>query len=202
MPSLHFMSMSVFQSSPLRSDLRDRGEFRRTAGRLSGPRWKRRSASGFGRCCAAASVPRMVTGRFTTPSPGRSRAMPLAPYLEHRTLQPQRLSSGQPRPRARPHPAANGDLFLATRDALAQASPTAPNPYRGITAAADSPQAAHRSCSAAFPGWRRRRRRAFPGPSGRRIWRGCSPSSSSSSFACRFPAWRWRRSRRPGGSSS
>ena len=57
-------------------------------------------------------------------------------------------------------------------------------------------------CCGRFRGWRNRRRREFPGPSERRIFAGCSLSCLPLSSAFQFPAWRWRLSPRPGGSRS
>ena len=122
---------------------------------------------------------------------------PLAPYLEKRTLRPSVFHQGN-RGLGRDRILQEGELFLATRDALAQSSPTEPNPYRGITAAE-----IHRKLRAELLGrfpWL-----ATPAPAriswartDDGLWRGSWASSSSSSSACRFPAWRWRRSRRPG----
>ena len=58
---------------------------------------------------------------------------PLAPYLEKRTLRPSVFHQGN-RGLDRDRILREGELFLATREALAQSSPTAPNPYRGIPA--------------------------------------------------------------------
>ena len=151
---------------PVRSDLRDRGEFRRTAGPFLGPDGSGVRRSSFGRCCAAASVPRMATDRPTTPSPSPFRAI--------RSLLTSRRGRCAPASSIRATAASSGiailhegELFLATRDALAQSSPTATQSLSRH----HRPEQIHRklraaAASAAFPGWRNRRRREFPGPNG------------------------------------
>jgi hypothetical protein len=59
--------------------------------------------------------------------------VPLAPYLEARTLRPSVFHHGN-RGMDRERILNEGQLFLATRRVLAQSSPTLPNPYRAMTA--------------------------------------------------------------------
>jgi hypothetical protein len=58
---------------------------------------------------------------------------PIAPYLEARTLRPSVFHHDN-RGLTRDRILNEGKLFLATRTELAQADPTIPNPYRGMTA--------------------------------------------------------------------
>ena len=76
---------------------------------------------------------RRATGRSTTPSPKPFSRYPLAPTSSSRTLRPSVFHQGN-RGLERDRILREGELFLATRNALAQANPTAPNPYRGMTA--------------------------------------------------------------------
>jgi len=69
---------------------------------------------------------------------------PVAPYLERKTLTPSVFHHGN-RGLERARILNDADLFLATRTELAQADPTIPNPYRGITA-----QAIHKKLRAAL----------------------------------------------------
>ena len=103
-PALHFMAMSVFESSQFDPIFVIEANFDGPPG----PFWAQMEAA-FGvrlrpmlRCCKRPEdgdgpVYDAVTKPFSR--------YPLAPYLEKRTLQSQRLPSGQSRPRARPHPA-------------------------------------------------------------------------------------------------
>jgi len=58
---------------------------------------------------------------------------PLTPYLEKRTQKPSVFHQGN-RGLGRDRILQERELFLATREVLNQASPTAPNPFRGIAA--------------------------------------------------------------------
>ena len=131
-PALHFMSMSVFESTQFDPIFVIEANFDGPPG----PFWAQMEAA-FGiqlrpmlRCCKRPEdgdgpVYDAVTKPFSR--------YPLAPYLEKRTLSPSVFHQGN-RGLGRDRVLQEGELFLATRDALAQPSPTEPNPYRGITA--------------------------------------------------------------------
>ncbi len=190
-PSLHFMSMSVFESTIYDPIFVIEANFDGPPG----PFWAQMEAA-FGiqlrpmlRCCKRPADGDGATYDAVTEPFSR---YPLAPYLEKRTLRPSVFHQGN-RGLDRDRILAEGALFLATRAALAQPSPTEPNPYRGIPAAEIHQQAARPSCSAAFPGWRRRRRPGFPGSNGWRIGANSSSSPFSPCFVSPYRAWRWRR---------
>jgi hypothetical protein len=132
-PSLHFMSMSVFESAIYDPIFVIEANFDGPPG----PFWAQMEAA-FGiqlrpmlRCCKRpADGDGPIYDAVTKPF---SR-YPLAPYLEKRTLLPSVFHQGN-RGLDRDRILAEGELFLATRTALAQPSPTEPNAYRGITAA-------------------------------------------------------------------
>ena len=131
-PALHFLSMSVFENAQFDPIFVIEANFDGPPG----PFWAQMEAA-FGiqlrpmlRCCKRPEdgdgpVYDAVTKPFSR--------YPLAPYLEKRTLRPSVFHQGN-RGLGRDRVLQEGELFLATRDALAQSSPTQPNPYRGITA--------------------------------------------------------------------
>jgi membrane protein implicated in regulation of membrane protease activity len=131
-PALHFMSMSVFENSQFDPIFVIEANFDGPPG----PFWAQMEAA-FGaqlrpmlRCCKRpADDDGPVYDAVTKPF---SR-YPLAPYLEKRTLRPSVFHQGN-RGLERDRVLCEGELFLATREALAQPSPTEPNPYRGIAA--------------------------------------------------------------------
>jgi hypothetical protein len=132
-PSLHFMSMSVFESAIYDPIFVIEANFDGPPG----PFWAQMEAA-FGvplrpmlRCCKRPADGDGPTYDAVTKPFSR---YPLAPYLEKRTLRPSVFHQGN-RGLDRDRILAEGELFLATRVALAQPSPTDPNPYRGITAA-------------------------------------------------------------------
>ncbi len=132
-PSLHFMSMSVFESAIYDPIFVIEANFDGPPG----PFWAQMEAA-FGiqlrpmlRCCKRPADGDGATYDAVTKPFSR---YPLAPYLEKRTLRPSVFHQGN-RGLDRDRILAEGELFLATRVALAQPSPTEPNPYRGITAA-------------------------------------------------------------------
>ena len=163
-PALHFLSMSVFENAEIRPDLRHRGEFRRTAGPLLGPDGGgvRHPASADAALLQASR--RMATDRSTTPSPSPFRAI--------RSLLTSRRGRCVPASSIRAT-AAWGVIASCRkassswRPAMRWPNPARPNP---IPIAASPPRRFTASCApsclAAFPGWRHRRRRAFPGPNG------------------------------------
>jgi len=132
-PSLHFMSMSVFESAIYDPIFVIEANFDGPPG----PFWAQMEAA-IGiqlrpmlRCCKRPADGDGPTYDAVTKPFSR---YPLAPYLEKRTLRPSVFHQGN-RGLDRDRILAEGELFLATRVALAQPSPTDPNPYRGITAA-------------------------------------------------------------------
>jgi hypothetical protein len=132
-PSLHFMSMSVFESASYDPIFVIEANFDGPPG----PFWAQMEAA-FGvqlrpmlRCCKRPADGDGPTYDAVTKPFSR---YPLAPYLEKRTLHPSVFHQGN-RGLDRNRILAEGKLFLATRAALAQPSPNDPNPYRGITAA-------------------------------------------------------------------
>ena len=132
-PALHFMSMSVFESPSYDPIFVIEANFDGPPG----PFWAQMEAA-FGvqlrpmlRCCKRPADGDGLTYDAVTKPFSR---YPLAPYLEKRTLRPSVFHQGN-RGLDRDRILAEGELFLATRAALAQPSPTDPNPYRGITAA-------------------------------------------------------------------
>ena len=131
-PSLHFMSMSVFESASYDPIFVIEANFDGPPG----PFWAQMEAA-FGaqlrpmlRCCKRPADGDGLTYDAVTQPLSR---YPLAPYLEKRTLQPSVFHQGN-RGLERDRILRERELFLATREALAPSSPTLPNPYRGIPA--------------------------------------------------------------------
>jgi len=130
--SLHFMSMSVFLDAHYDPIFVIEANFDGPPG----PFWAQLEAT-LGsylrpmlRCCKRPSNDDGPLYDAVTKVDSR---YPLAPYLERKTLRPSVFHQGN-RGLDRDRILAEGELFLATRAALAQPSPTDPNPYRGITA--------------------------------------------------------------------
>ena len=142
-PSLHFMSMSVFQDAQYDPIFVIEANF---DGR-PGPFWAQLEATlgsylrDMLRCCKRPSDDDGPLYDAVTKAHSR---YPLAPYLEARTLRPSVFHQGN-RGLDRGRILREGELFLATRAALAQPDPTAPNPYRSMTA-----QQIHQSLRAAL----------------------------------------------------
>ena len=63
-----------------------------------------------------------------------------------------------------------------------------------------STQGCATQCRGCSHGWRKPHRLGFPGPKERQTMAGCSLSCSQLSSVFRFPAWRWHLSPQPGGS--
>ena len=131
-PVLHFMSISVFQDAHYDPifviDANFDGE--------PGPFWAQMEATlgsylrSMLRCCKR---PSDNDGPLYDAVTRPGSRYPVAPYFEARTLTPSVFHQGN-RGLDRDRIAREGELFLATRKELAQASPTDPNPYRSMTA--------------------------------------------------------------------
>jgi hypothetical protein len=131
-PTLHFISMSVFQGADYDPLLVIEANF---DGR-PGPFWAQMEET-LGeylrpmlRCCKR---PSDHDGPLYDAVTEANSRYPIAPYLERRTLQPSVFHHGN-RGLARDRILSEGQLFLATRSELAQSDPAKPNPYRGINA--------------------------------------------------------------------
>jgi hypothetical protein len=142
-PTLHFMSMSVFPGADYDPLVVIEANF---DGR-PGPFWSQMEET-LGeylrpmlRCCKR---PSDHDGPLYDAVTEVNSRYPIAPYLERRTLQPSVFHHGN-RGLARDRILSEGKLFLATRSELAQPDPARPNPYRGITA-----EAIHRRLRAAL----------------------------------------------------
>ena len=142
-PSLHFMSMSVFHGADYDPIFVIEANFDGPPG----PFWAQLEAT-LGpnlrlmlRCCKR---PADSSGPLYDAVTKTGTSYPVAPYLERKTLTPSVFHHGN-RGLERARILNDADLFLATRTELAQADPTIPNPYRGITA-----QAIHKKLRAAL----------------------------------------------------
>jgi hypothetical protein len=131
-PTLHFMSMSVFESAAFDPIFVIEANFDGSPG----PFWAQMEAAfeaklrAMLRCCKR---PEDGDGVLHDAVTQRLSSYPLAPYFENRTLRPSVFHQGN-RGLGRDRILGDRDLFLATRTALGQPDPTAPNPYRGISA--------------------------------------------------------------------
>ena len=131
-PSLHFMALSVFQDAQYDPIFVIEVNF---DGR-PGPFWAQLEATlgsylrDMLRCCKR---PADDAGPLYDAVTKAGSRYPVAPYLEARTLPPSVFHQGN-RGLDRDRIAREGDLFLATRTELAQPDPTAPNPYRSMSA--------------------------------------------------------------------
>jgi hypothetical protein len=131
-PSLHFMSMSVFHGADYDPILVIEVNF---DGR-PGPFWAQLEAT-LGehlrpmlRCCKR---PLDNDGPMHEAITAIDSRYPIAPYLERRSLQPSVFHHGN-RGLDRARILTEADLFAKARTELAQANPTIPNPYRAMTA--------------------------------------------------------------------
>jgi membrane protein implicated in regulation of membrane protease activity len=132
-PSLHFLSMSVFKDTHYDPIFVIEANFDGSPG----PFWAHMEATLANhlrpmlRCCKRpADSDGPAYDAVTKPD---SRG-PVVPYLQLRTLRPSVFHQGN-RGLERDRILRERDLFLAIRDVLAQTSPSAPDPYRGIPAA-------------------------------------------------------------------
>jgi membrane protein implicated in regulation of membrane protease activity len=132
-PSLHFLSMSVFEDAHYDPIFVIEANF----DGLPGPFWAHMEATladhlrPMLRCCKRpADSDGPAYDAVTKPN---SRD-PVVPYLQRRTLRPSVFHQGN-RGLERDRILGERDLFLAIRDVLAQTSPSAPNPYRGVPTA-------------------------------------------------------------------
>ena len=131
-PSLHFMSMSVFEHPTFDPIFVIEANFDGPPG----PFWAQMEAAfdvrlrAMLRCCKR---PEDGAGPLYDAVTRRGSRYPLAPYFEKKTRRPSVFHQGN-RGLGRDRILSERALFLATRKALAQPDPTALNPYRGITA--------------------------------------------------------------------
>jgi hypothetical protein len=131
-PSLHFMSMSVFEDPHYDPVFVIEANFDGPPG----PFWAQlEQAHGTRlrdmlRCCKR---PSDEAGPLYDAVTAEHSRRPIAPYLEARTLRPSVFHHGN-RGLTRDRILNEGKLFLATRTELAQADPAIPNPYRAMTA--------------------------------------------------------------------
>jgi hypothetical protein len=131
-PSLHFISMSVFLDAHYDPIFVIEANF----DGAPGPFWAQLEAT-LGsylrpmlRCCKR---PSNEDGPLYDAVTKVDSRYPLAPYLERKTLRPSVFHQGN-RGLDRNRILREGELFLATRTELAQPDPTAPNPYRSKSA--------------------------------------------------------------------
>ena len=200
-PSLHFLSMSVFQDAHYDPIFVIEANFDGPPGRF----WAQMEAAlairlrPMLRCCKRpADDDGPVYDAVTKPdSRYAGRALPAA-----QDAAPQRLSSGQPGTRAGPRSCARASS--SWRPATSWRKPARQHP---IPIAASPPRQIHAGCATRCCG--RFRWLATPAPA--RISSGRAAGGFGAapglrvlplSSAFRFPAWRWRRSPRPGGSRS
>lgn len=131
-PTLHFMSMSVFHDNHYDPIVVIEANFDGPPG----PFWAQLEAlyepylRPMLRCCKRpADRTEALYDAVTEPN---SR-YPIAPYLESKTLTPSAFHQGN-RGLLRDRILREAELFRATRDELAPSNLTAPNPYRGMQA--------------------------------------------------------------------
>lgn len=131
-PSLHFLSMSVFRGADYDPLFVIEANF----DGLPADFWAQVEAALANqlrpmlRCCKR---PLGGDGPIYDAVTKPGSPHPLTPYLEKRTQQPSVFHQGN-RGLGRDRILQERELFLATRVVLNQASPTAPNPFRGIPA--------------------------------------------------------------------
>ena len=131
-PVLHFMSLSVFPSADYDPIFVIEANFDGPAGVF----WGQLEATlgielrAMLRCC---KKPADQDGPLYLAVTSPDSRVPLAPYLEARTLRPSVFHHGT-RGMDRDRILREGELFLATRRVLTQSSPTLANPYRAMTA--------------------------------------------------------------------
>lgn len=144
-PTLHFLSMSVFEGADYDPIFVIEANFDGRPGLF----WAQLEATLANylwpilRCC---KPPLDKDGKLYDDVTKPDSRVPIAPYLERRTVKPSVFHHGN-RGLERERILREGMLFHATRDELAQSNPTLPNPYRGMTA----PQI-HQSLRAALLG--------------------------------------------------
>jgi hypothetical protein len=131
-PVLHFISLSVFPSAEYDPIFVIEANFDGPASVF----WGQMEATlgielrAMLRCC---KKPADEDGPLYLAVTSPDSRVPLAPYFEARTLRPSVFHHGN-RGMDRARILNEGRLFLATREKLAQSSPTLPNPYRSRTA--------------------------------------------------------------------
>src|SRR5437868_1437368 len=134
-PTLHFMSMSVFEGADYDPIFVIEANF----DGAPGPFWAQMEATlgddlrAMLRCC---KCPLDNDGALYDAVTKPGSRYPVAPYLERRTLAPSVFHHGN-RGLNRERILRQGDLFLATREELGQPNPKLPNPYRAIKKAED-----------------------------------------------------------------
>ncbi len=144
-PSLHFLSMSIFRGADYDPLFVIEANF----DGLPGPFWAQMEATLANqlrpmlRCCKRPLGGDGPIYDAVTQSGSRHR---LTPYLEKRTKEPSVFHQGN-RGLGRDRILQERELFRATRVVLNQSSPTAPNPFRGIPA-----EQIHRDLRAALRG--------------------------------------------------
>jgi hypothetical protein len=132
-PTLHFMSLSVFMGADYDPIFVIEANFDGTPG----PFWAQMEAM-LGndylrpllRCCKR---PADSDGRLYDAVTAVNSRYPIAPYLERRTRQPSVFHHGN-RGLDRDRILREGELFIATRKDLGQSAPAVPNSYRGLNA--------------------------------------------------------------------
>lgn len=131
-PTLHFMSMSVFQDAHYDPIFVIEANFDGEPG----PFWAQLEATyslylrPMLRCCKR---PADSGGPLYDAVTARNSRYPIAPYLERKTLWPSAFHHGN-RGLTRDRILREAELFEATRIELAQVDPTRPNPYCEMTA--------------------------------------------------------------------
>src|SRR4051812_1135709 len=131
-PSLHFMSISMFEDPHYDPAFVIEANF----DGAPGPFWAQLEAAHgeclreMIRCCKRPSDRAGLLYDAVTREGSRA---PIAPYLEARTLPPSVFHHGN-RGLTRERILQEGELFLAPRTELAQADPAIPNPYRSMSA--------------------------------------------------------------------
>jgi hypothetical protein len=144
-PTLHFMSMSVFQGADYDPIFVIEANF----DGVPGPFWAQLEATlgddlrAMLRCCKR---PLDSDGPLYGAVTAVNSRDPMAPYLERRTITPSVFHHGN-RGLDRNRILSEGKLFIATRTELGQPDPAIRNPYRGIPA-----EAIHRKLRAALLG--------------------------------------------------
>jgi len=131
-PKLHFLSMSVFEGADYDPIFVIEANF---DGRPESF-WVQLEATLANylrpilRCC---KPPLDKDGKLYGDVTKPDSPVPIAPYLERRTVKPSVFHHGN-RGLERERILREGELFVATQDTLAQSDPTIPNPYRGMNA--------------------------------------------------------------------
>jgi hypothetical protein len=131
-PTLHFMSMSLFRGADYDPIFVIEPNF----DGAPGPFWAQLEATlsddlrAILRCCKR---PLDNDGVLYDAVTAPNSRYPVAPYLERRTVTPSVFHHGN-RGLERGRILREGQLFMATRAELGQSNPNIPNPYRGISA--------------------------------------------------------------------